>query len=423
MSTTVLVTGVGTISPAGRTALRTWSLLLSNATCIRLLSLEPSSVNGHYNTGKASSGSSLLLAAGVASLDGSCEAAGSDRVTRFALAAAGEAVRSAGLQPAELAGPAADRCRVSIGTSKGGVITFSGVLDSLASGRISASRLAGLTDIPPDAAARAVADRYGITGGVHATVGACATGTLAILQAARWIEDGDADIVLAGSSDASIMLLWFAAFERMGVLAPAHPTLGPGFACRPFDQTRQGFVIGEGAAVLVLESAESAHRRGACPLARIAGYAAGSDPAGLAQPTPDAEPVAAVIRKALDRARIGPAQLAAVFAHGTGTPTNDLVETTALRHALGQYVTRIPIVSAKGAIGHLLGGAGSVETALAVLATRERNCPGTVTLLEPDSAFADLCLPRQSFKLGPGAILKVSMGFGGHLGAIVLVPA
>jgi 3-oxoacyl-[acyl-carrier-protein] synthase II len=322
-----------------------------------------------------------------------------------------------------------DRSRVSIGTSKGGVITLGQAFEALAEARQGGEMpnadacAAILGEVLPDGVARSVARRFGITGGAHSTVAACATGTLAVIQAARWIRSGEADIVLAGSSDASLTPLWFGAFQRMGVLAKPHPTLGPDYACRPFDRIREGFTIGEGAAVLVLESPRSVARRGVSPVARIAGFAAGADPAGLTAITPDAESLATVLKLALRRGGCTPERLVAVMAHGTGTQANDAAEARALKLALGDQAARIPVVSVKGRIGHLLGAAGSVETALSVLAIFHGRLPGNTTLIEPDPTLGNLNLPRSAIELPSGPILKVSMGFGGHLAAILLAPA
>jgi 3-oxoacyl-(acyl-carrier-protein) synthase len=347
-------------------------------------------------------------------------------MTRLALTAADEAAGSAGLRMDDVQRYRPDRCRVSIGTSKGGVITFGRVFDQIAEGSMDGNasdvlaRL--LNEFPPDTAARQVSRRLGMTGGAHATVAACATGALSLIRAAQWIADDEADVVLAGSSDASITPLWLAAFDRMGVHARAHPTRGPGYACRPFDRTREGFVVGEGAAVLVLESERSVRRRSVTPLARLAGFATGSDPAGLSRLTPDAGPQAEVIRRAMAQADIRPQQIAAVQAHGTATLANDQVEIASIREVLGDSASSVPVVSFKGAIGHLLGAAGSVETALAVLAIKHGVCPGTTTLLEPDPELGRLVLPNGPFQVSAGPILKISMGFGGHLAAIVVAP-
>jgi 3-oxoacyl-[acyl-carrier-protein] synthase II len=277
-----------------------------------------------------------------------------------------------------------------------------------------------LADIPPDAPARRLAARFGAEAGAHATVAACATGTLAVIHAVQSILDGRADVVLAGSSDASLHPLWFAAFHQIGVLAAEHTVLGPNWACRPFDASRSGFAIAEGAAVLVLESAASVRHRGVLPLACIPGYAMGADPSGLTKLRPDGAPLARIAKIACDRAGVDGSRLAAIQAHGTGTPPNDLVEIHAIRQLCGHRTLDIPIVSFKGALGHLLGAAGAVELAISVLGAAKRMLPPNATLLQPDTALGEVCLPRSPVKLASGPILKTSMGFGGHLAAVVL---
>jgi len=246
---------------------------------------------------------------------------------------------------------------------------------------------------------------------------------LAVIRGVQMIEDGEADAVICGGADASLQPLWFAAFEQMGVLATAHPQLGPGWACRPFDTTRSGFALGEGAGILVLESDASVRDRKTEPIARIAGHASGTDPAGMAQLESDGSSLAHVIGLACRRAGCSPAEIRCIHAHGTATPTNDLVETRAIRKAFGPHAAEVPIVSMKGAIGHLLGGAGAVELALAVLACREGRCPGNNTLVDTDPELEPLHLPRNTFRFPPGPVLKTSLGFGGHLAAVVVAPA
>jgi 3-oxoacyl-(acyl-carrier-protein) synthase len=234
------------------------------------------------------------------------------------------------------------------------------------------------------------------------------------------IRDGDAELVLSGSADCSLSPLWLAAYQQMGVLASEHPDRGPAWACRPFDRTRSGFAVGEGAAMLLLESRESATRRGVRPWARLAGWAAGSDPQGLIQLSEADSPLAEVIEKAISRAGLGPQDVACVCAHGTATIANDRTEIDSFRRVFGRHLTSLPVVSAKGAVGHLMGAAGAVETALAILTRFHGKGPGTSTLIESDPRFSDLCLPATSFSLPAGAVLKTSLGFGGHLAAIVV---
>lgn len=425
----IWVTGVGIVSPAGCGAEQTWQFLRSGgravgrfrwggnerAACAPRAARSPSPYPHLAETFLAARVRDFTPPAGLESHDPVCQ---------FAVAAAAEAARSAGLMPGPgPGGLGADPARtaVSIGTSKGGILAFT-TYHQFFPQEVIASRslLPVLSDIPPDAPARHVAARCGLTGPVHATVAACSTGTLAVIRGAGMIADGAADVVFAGSSDASIHPLWLAAFENMGVLAGEHPERGPAWACRPFDRDRDGFVTGEGAAVLVLESAEWAARRGARPLARLTGWAMGTDPAGLNQLSDDGTPLAEIIRTACHRASVRPDTLAAVIAHGTGTPSNDLIEVRAIRQVLAGHANTLPIVSLKGAIGHLLGAAGAVELAVAALAVRDGLCPGNCTLVHPDPEFDGLNLPQDLVSVGTRPILKTSLGFGGHVAAVVL---
>lgn len=387
-----------------------------------------------------------------------------DRVSQLAIAAADQAVAAADLYGHKCRPADVTRMHISFGTSKGGVLSFSRMIQALATLPITSSRrylpldrghdrpageelirgnnasIGGrenylpeparrsqylrllLDEVPPDAPARRLAARFGASQ-IHATVAACATGTLAVIRGIQAILDGQAEIVLAGSSDASLQPLWFAAFRQMGVLAEPHPSLGPEWAGRPFDRTRGGFAISEGAAVLVLESSASVRRRGIQPLTRISGYATGADPAGLAQLEPSGTPLVQVAKIACDRAGVAPARLAAIQAHGTGTITNDQVEINAIRGLCGPCAHQVPVFSIKGTLGHLLGAAGSVELAIAAQAVANRVIPPNATLIEPDPAWSSFSLPRTAMQIPPGPILKTSMGFGGHLAAVILEPA
>ena len=409
MSREVFVTGLGMISPAGVAAGPTWSALLAGCRAVRPI------------TGVDLAGCRTTFAGLIGPFSPPPGIEG--RACQLAVAAAAQALANAGLPRAQEFPPDRGRLRVVIGTSK----PLYEAINSLGNYRANPAKTSiDLSEVffrsLCDAPARRVASNLGATGGTHACVSACATGAHAIIRGAQMIQDGDADLVICGSTDTSLHRLWLAAYERMGGLAPEHPVRGPAFACRPFDRTREGFAIGEGAAILILESPESVRRRGGQPIARIAGYATGTDPAGLTQLSPDGAPLAHVIQLACSRARCEAKDIGAIVAHGTATPSNDLVETRAIRQALGSRVADIPIMSAKGAIGHLLGGAGAVETALAVLACRDRCCPGTATLIEPDPALGKLTLATEAFELTSPAVLKTSLGFGGHLAAIVVGP-
>lgn len=424
MAPEVFITGIGIVSPAGVGAEATWKGLLAGGRYVRSLS----AAGGFPPGGLRLPGrDQRVLAAPVPDFPPPWGTENRDRVCQLAIAAAEEAVRNANLE--NHINP--ERTMVSVGTSKGGILSFADVTPLLTENR--RSRQGGampdwarfrdaLFSVPPDSPARCIAERFNITAGVHATVAACSTGTLAVIRAVQMIQDGQADVVLCGSSDASLHPLWFAAFERMGVLAPEHPAGGPAYACRPFDRTRAGFALGEGAGILVLEAGQSARRRQVRPIARIAGVSSGTDPAGLTQVSPDAGPLAHVIRLVCRRAGCQPADLACILAHGTATPANDAVEARAVLAVLGEGIHRVPILSIKGAIGHLLGAAGAVEIAAAAWICREGMSPGNSTLIEADKELGDLNLPGEAFPAGRGPVLKTSLGFGGHVAAVVLTP-
>lgn len=405
MPADVVVTGLGVISPLGIGCEATWSALLADGRAVRRLA------------GGSAPDSTPPCGAPIDGFEAPPGTGHLARTTQLAVAAADEALSMAGLREDR---QTRARTQVSVGTSKPLVeLLAAGLKAASDRGRFGIPLPCTLFDVLPDAPARAVWMHFGL-GGFHASVSACATGAHAIIHGAEMIRQGDADVVLAGSADSSMSPLWLAAYQRMGVLASGHPQRGPAWACRPFDRDRAGFGVGEGAAMLVLESADSADRRGGRALARLAGWATGSDPAGLTQLTESDSPLADVIRAALNDAAISPSGIRCVYAHGTGTPQNDRTELDALRQVFGGHLATLPVVSVKGAIGHLMGAAGAVETALAVLALRDTRSPGTVTLIDPDPQFRDACLPTSSFSFPAGPILKTSLGFGGHLAAIVV---
>ena len=414
----VVVTGVGIVSPAGAGALQSWKALLDGVRAVGPLQLE------------TAAGRDPWIGAAVPAYQPPAGMSQRDRVCQLAVTAAEEAVARAGLGADPVANLAPDRVAACVGTSKGGILTLSAVLRAL--GRRPARQqgarrpglpadLAGLLpDAPPDGPARAVAERFGLRGGALAHVAACATGTWSIIRGAQLIAEGRADRVLCGGSDASLAPLWLAAFDRMGVLARPHRDLGPAWACRPFDATREGFVPGEGAAILVLESRRGADARGAPVLAGISGWACATDPAGLTAASADAASLEYALRTACRRAAVDPGEIRSIHAHGTGTESNDACEALAISALLGPRAAGVPVLSIKGAIGHLLGAAGAVETAVACLAVAERRQPGLSTLLEPDPRLPRLCWPREPVELEGGAVLKISMGFGGHIAVLVL---
>lgn len=336
------------------------------------------------------------------------EARRSDRFTQLAVAAAAEAAAEAGLP----GGIEPERLGVLIGTGVGGLITLEReTLRWLERG----DRAVSPQFVPmmmPNAAAAVVAMRLGARGPGLSVSSACATGAHAIGEAARVIARGEADVVLAGGTEAPLTGVCLAAFRAMGALSRVGVS-------RPFDADRDGFVMGEGAAVVVLERADHARARGARALGRVAGYGASNDAHHITQPDPDGRGAAAAMRAALADAAAAPAEAGYVNAHGTSTPYNDRVETAAV-HAVWNGAAP-PVSSTKSQIGHLLGAAGAVE-ALATLVALERGVlPPTINYERPDPD-CDLDYVPDGPREAPGLELALSssFGFGGQNACLAL---
>jgi 3-oxoacyl-[acyl-carrier-protein] synthase II len=272
----------------------------------------------------------------------------------------------------------------------------------------------------PDVGARHVAHRFGLLGPNLAPIAACATGLVAVLQGRDLILRGACDVALAGSADASLDPLILGAFRRMKALAPADPDSDPRALARPWDRGRRGFVVGEGAAVLVLERADLAYARGVVPYAELIGGALGADAYHETDLNPDPAGLARLISLALARSGVTPDEVDHVNVHGTGTRVNDPLECRAIRRAFGPAADRLSCSANKSQIGHSLGAAGSIELALTALALRDGFVPPTLNLDDADPA-CDLDGTPHSGRFRPIQVaLKLSIGFGGHLAAAVL---
>ena len=337
---------------------------------------------------------------------------------RLALAAADEAVRDAGIDWDEIE---LFRRGCVIGTSKGGMRSISRALAEREYGSESQAQEELWPMFWPNTPASLVAERFRIRGPVLCPVAACATGLMSLWRGAELIRQGACDLVLAGSSDASLEPAVLGAFSRMGVLAKDADD--PSTACRPFDLDRSGFVVGEGAAVLVLERADVAESRGRAAYAEWLAGGAVSDPSGIAHVNPNADELAWLIGNVLQQAMTRADQIDYLNLHGTGTRGNDLAETRAIRRAFGPQAEGISCSSVKGAIGHLLGAAGSVEMAFTLLAMRDGRVPATRNLTRPDPQCDLDYTPREPRTRPIKYAMKLSLGFGGHQVAAVLGPA
>jgi 3-oxoacyl-[acyl-carrier-protein] synthase II len=346
------------------------------------------------------------------------EARRADRFTQLALVAAAEALAEAGWDE-----PPYDPRRIGsiVGTGIGGITTLENNHAALIeTGPNKVSPLA-VPLMMSNAGSAAVAMRHGFRGPVYGVVSACAAGAHAIGTAVRAIQAGDADAVVTGGSEAGLTPLARAAFSALDATSEVGIS-------RPFDARRDGFIMGEGAGILVLEDATRARERGATILATVRGYGATSDAYHLTAPEPEGTGAAAAIEAALRDASLEPADVDYVNAHGTSTPLNDRAETAALKLALGGRASQIPVSSAKSAIGHLLGAAGAVEAVATVLALSDRVAPPTLGYEEPDEGLDLDYVPSAARVLDVAeakrpVALSNSFGFGGHNAVLCLEAA
>ena len=338
------------------------------------------------------------------------EARRADRFSQFAMVAGDEALQEAGWDRDDLP---YDRARIGcvFGTGIGGIGTLERGKEILLE--------QGESKVPPlsvplmmgNAAAGMLSMRYGLLGNSFGTVSACSASAHAIAQATRMIQYGDADAVITGGSEAALTPLSKAAFASLDAVSKSGIS-------RPFDARRDGFVMGEGGAALVLEDAEKASERGAEPLAKVRGFGATSDAHHLTAPQPEGVGAAAAIRLALKDAGLEPQDISYVNAHGTSTPLNDRAETMAIKDALGGRAAEVPVSSTKSAIGHLLGAAGAVEATATILALRDRIAPPTLGWEQREEGMDLDYVPREAHPLningGPAIALSNAFGFGGH---------
>ena len=409
----VVVTGIGLWTPLGSDRESTWQSLLAGRSASRWL------VPPHW-TGKTP------VAGAPCEVPIECLNQGLDPVIALALRAASEAIADAGLDDAhddayagDLEGRVLSResTGVVFGTSKGGLHTASRLLQAemLPAGMRQDSGLPRdrtWLDVWPNSAASSLAARYDCRGPVIAPVAACATGLAACLRGFELIRDGRCDVVIAGSSDASLQPAILGSFRRLGVMADVCED--PSLACRPFDKTRSGFVVGEGAGCLILESHDHACSRGARWYAEWLGGRMQADPAGLTQLDSAGTSLQRLLR---DLLRTTDGLPDYINLHGTATIPNDRVESHAIRAVLGRDADAMACSSLKGGLGHLLGAAGSVELAATLLAIRDQTVPPTVNLITPDPELDLDFTPVRSRRRQIARAWKLSLGFGGHLAA------
>ena len=336
-----------------------------------------------------------------------------DRFAQFAVVAAQAACRQAQLKPDD----DSYRVGVVVGSGIGGIITLSQQLEVL---KERGPKRVSPFLIPMMLADMASAQVSMVTGSMgvnYCTVSSCSSGADALGQGWEMIRRGQQEVVLAGGSEAPVYPVAVAGFNSMRALSRFNEN--PQQASRPFDLQRDGFVIGEGAAVLVLESGASVRRRGMTPLAELRGYAATSDAHHLTEPAPAGDSAATAMKMALAAAAIEPPEVDYINAHGTSTPLNDRQETKAIKLALGEDAYRIPISSSKSMTGHLLGAGGALEAAICVMSMRRGLIPPTINLANPDPECDLDYVPNQARPAQIKVAMSNSFGFGGHNSVLV----
>jgi len=403
----VAVTGLGAITPIGNDARASWRAAVAGDSGVDFI------------RSFDASGFPVRIAAEVKGFDASGIASPKEvrkleRNVLLALGAAREAVADAGLDGTY------DPARVGIllGSAIGGVI---GIAEQTEVLRDRGADRVAPTFIPSvlvDAASGQLAISLGYRGPNYAPVSACATGSHAVGEAAELIRRGDADAVLAGGTEACVHPLILAGFCAMRGLAAEDEY--PPRASRPFDATRAGFVIGEGAGVLVLEELEAAERRGANVYAEILGYGASNDAHHMAQPDPDSIGVAEMMRSALERSGVAPERVGYINAHGTSTPQGDLAETKAIKEVFGDHAYELAVSSTKSVTGHCFGAAGAIEAMMCVLAVHEGVIPPTANYEHPDPECDLDYVPNVAREARVDVALSNAMGLGGHNGCVLV---
>lgn len=402
MQKRVVITGLGAISPFGEGLKTFWSNLTAGNSGVAPIT--------RFNT----EGYSTKIAAEVKDFEpvkyfDKKEARRLDRYSQFALIAAREALENACLEPEKVD---RDRVGVVLGTGVGGIETLEeqhNVMLNRGPDRVSPFFIPMMI---ANIAAGQIAINYGFRGHNVNAVTACASSGNAIGDSFRLLKQGLADVVITGGSEAPITPLAVAGFCSMRAMSTNNAK--PQKACRPFDAKRDGFVIGEGAGILVLETLEHALNRGAPVLAEITGYGSSCDAHHITLPDPEGRGAALAMEQALEEANVSPAEIAYINAHGTSTPPGDKAETLAIKKVFGEYSDKLAVSSTKSMTGHLLGAAGGIEAIACVLAIKEKIIPPTINYEYPDPDCDLDYVPNKARSMPIEYALSNSLGFGGH---------
>ncbi len=407
MRTRVVITGLGCISPVGNTVQETWEALVAGKSGAGPIT--------HFDA----SAHKTRFACEVKGFDGPAllggrDARRMDRFSQFAAAAADQAVQHAGLTVTD---QNRDRIGIIVGSGIGGIGTLIEQVETLhAKGpdRVSPFLVPMMIS---DNAAGSIAIRLGVRGPNEAIATACATGTNTVGESAEMIRRGAADIMLAGGAEASIVAVAMAGLNVMTALSTYNEN--PQQASRPFDKNRDGFVMGEGGAILVLESLEHAKARGAEILAEVSGYGLSDDAYHMSHPAENGAGAALCMKLALESAGLNPEDISYINAHGTSTYWNDKSETEAIKTVFGEQAYNIPVSSTKSMTGHLLGASGAIEAVACVKMFQDNVLPPTINYETPDPECDLDYVPNTARKAHPKHIMSNSFGFGGHNATVI----
>jgi 3-oxoacyl-[acyl-carrier-protein] synthase II len=404
----VVVTGLGVITPIGLNVTDFWTSLLAGQCGVDTISLFDAT---GYDT---------KIAAEVRNFDPAPafpspkEVRRTDRFSHFGVHASWQALKDSGL---DLEKADRDRIGVMIGSGIGGLATTTEqhrVLLERGPGRMSPFTIPMLIG---NMASGLVSMYHGLRGPNYALCSACATSTHALGEAWRTIKMGDADAILAGGAEATIVPMGIGGFCAMKAMSTRNDD--PKHASRPFDKERDGFVMGEGAGILVLEDLDHAKARGARIYCELAGYGNTADAHHLTAPSPGGEGAARCMKMAIQNAGLNPSDISYINCHGTSTPQGDIAETQAIKTVFGDHARKVAISSTKGATGHMLGAAGAVETVICIKAIENNIVPPTINYEVPDPECDLDCVPNRARETKVDAVVNNSFGFGGHNASVV----
>jgi 3-oxoacyl-[acyl-carrier-protein] synthase II len=399
----VVITGIGTVTSFGDGITSFWDNILAGKSGIDTVKSfditdYPSKVGSealHFDAGKY--------------MDPK-EARRNDRYTQFAVAASRMALEDAKCDPTTVD---PERFGVLVGSGIGGMLTIQTQSRRLYEGGPRKVSPFMIPSLIANIASGVVAIEVGARGPNYGIVSACASGTHSIGEAFKMLRDREVDIMLAGGSEAAVTELGYAGFCSMRAMSTSYND-DPQTASRPFDKGRDGFIMGEGAGVLVMETLEHAQARGANIICEIAGYGATCDAYHITSPDPEGKALGAAMTKVIKEAGLKPEDVSYINAHGTSTPYNDKFETGAIKKALGDHAYKIPVSSTKGMTGHLLGAAGGIESAVCALAIRDGKVPPTINYNEPDPDCDLDYVPNVARDAEVNVAICNNLGFGGH---------